>query len=157
MAQQGPRPLAHRTALRTHEAHLAANGGDALAQCNLGFMHKNGAGVAQNDEEAVKWFRLARIVMYYFEVISKCMRRNRIHIEKGKTTFCPGLSSTRYVGNLPGVQDYSWRTGCRLPMGPPDTCYLLLYLLLSMRHFARPAVQRWLYFEVLYLQIRTAG
>ena len=68
MAQQGPRPLAHRTALRTHEAHLAANGGDALAQCNLGFMHKNGAGVAQNDEEAVKWFRLARIVMYYFEV-----------------------------------------------------------------------------------------
>ena len=33
--------------------------GDAVAQSNLGFMYSNGEGVAENDAEAVKWFRKA--------------------------------------------------------------------------------------------------
>lgn len=33
--------------------------GDAVAQYNLGIMYQNGQGVQQNNEEAVKWYRLA--------------------------------------------------------------------------------------------------
>ena len=33
--------------------------GDADAQFNLGFMYDNGRGVAQNDAEAVRWYRKA--------------------------------------------------------------------------------------------------
>jgi len=37
----------------------AADQGLAMAQCNLGIMHKHGRGVAQSDEEAVQWYRKA--------------------------------------------------------------------------------------------------
>ena len=33
--------------------------GDAGAQYNIGFMYANGAGVPQDDVEAVRWYRLA--------------------------------------------------------------------------------------------------
>ena len=36
-----------------------AEQGDATAQCNLGIMYEFGKGVAQDDAEAVKWYRLA--------------------------------------------------------------------------------------------------
>jgi len=36
-----------------------AEAGDASAQWNLGLMYDNGTGVKENDEEAVRWFRLA--------------------------------------------------------------------------------------------------
>jgi len=36
-----------------------AEAGDATAQYNLGVMYSKGEGVAQNDQEAVKWYRLA--------------------------------------------------------------------------------------------------
>jgi TPR repeat protein len=36
-----------------------AEQGDARAQANLGRMYANGEGVAENDQEAVKWYRLA--------------------------------------------------------------------------------------------------
>ena len=36
-----------------------AEAGDATAQHNLGVMFANGMGVAKNDQEAVKWYRLA--------------------------------------------------------------------------------------------------
>ncbi len=37
----------------------AAHQGDTVAQYNLGVMYQNGYGVAQNDTEAVKWYRKA--------------------------------------------------------------------------------------------------
>ena len=36
-----------------------AETGDAEAQVSLGFIYGDGEGVAENDQEAVKWFRLA--------------------------------------------------------------------------------------------------
>jgi TPR repeat protein len=36
-----------------------AEAGDAAAQFNLGVIYANGAGVTQDDAEAVRWFRLA--------------------------------------------------------------------------------------------------
>ena len=36
-----------------------AEQGDALAQNNLGVAYANGEGVAEDDEEAVKWYRKA--------------------------------------------------------------------------------------------------
>jgi uncharacterized protein len=36
-----------------------AEGGDSVAQYNLGVMYKNGWGVSQDDKEAVRWYRLA--------------------------------------------------------------------------------------------------
>ena len=36
-----------------------AERGDAEAQASLGFMYANGQGVAQDDAEALRWFRLA--------------------------------------------------------------------------------------------------
>ena len=38
---------------------LAAEQGDADAQCQLGYMYVNGEGVLENEAEAVKWFRKA--------------------------------------------------------------------------------------------------
>jgi uncharacterized protein len=38
---------------------LAAEQGNASAQYNLGFMHRNGHGTPQNYAEAMKWYRLA--------------------------------------------------------------------------------------------------
>jgi len=39
----------------------AAKRGDAGAQRYLGFMYSNGRGVAQDDREAVRWYRLAAV------------------------------------------------------------------------------------------------
>ncbi len=39
------------------EMREAAEQGDAVAQFNLGVMYDNGEGVAENDVEAVKWYR----------------------------------------------------------------------------------------------------
>jgi TPR repeat protein len=36
---------------------MAAHGGDASAQANLGLLYRNGRGVRQDDTEAVNWFR----------------------------------------------------------------------------------------------------
>ncbi|WP_010606691.1 tetratricopeptide repeat protein, partial [Pseudoalteromonas maricaloris] len=36
-----------------------AQSGDADAQCNLGVMYEKGKGVAQSDEKAVEYYRLA--------------------------------------------------------------------------------------------------
>ena len=36
-----------------------AEGGDAIAQFNLGLMYDNGEGVPEDDTQAVKWYRLA--------------------------------------------------------------------------------------------------
>ena len=36
-----------------------AEAGDATSQHNLGVMYENGTGVVQNDQEAVRWYRLA--------------------------------------------------------------------------------------------------
>jgi len=41
------------------ETMLLAEQGSAEAQYNLGLMYANGDGVPQNDEEAVRWYRLA--------------------------------------------------------------------------------------------------
>jgi len=38
---------------------LAAAQGNADAQCNLGLMYATGRGVSQDDQEALKWYRLA--------------------------------------------------------------------------------------------------
>ncbi|AUJ70629.1 tetratricopeptide repeat protein [Pseudoalteromonas sp. NC201] len=38
---------------------LAAEQGNARAQCNLGVMYEKGKGVAQSDEKAVKYYQLA--------------------------------------------------------------------------------------------------
>lgn len=38
---------------------LAAEQGDAFAQCNLGEMHQNGEGIRRDDEQASKWCKLA--------------------------------------------------------------------------------------------------
>ena len=38
---------------------LAADQGNAIAQCNLGVMYDKGRGVPQDYAEAVKWYRLA--------------------------------------------------------------------------------------------------
>jgi TPR repeat protein len=40
-------------------AKALAETGDAEAQVSLGTMYRNGEGVVQNDQEAVKWYRLA--------------------------------------------------------------------------------------------------
>ncbi len=41
------------------QSDFEAEQGDADAQFLLGVMYANGRGVAQNDQEAVKWYRLA--------------------------------------------------------------------------------------------------
>ena len=41
------------------ELRRRADQGDAEAQFNLGFMYDNGEGVPQDDQEAVKWYRMA--------------------------------------------------------------------------------------------------
>ena len=41
------------------ELRVLAEQGDADAQFNLGVMYADGEGVAQDDAEAVRWFRLA--------------------------------------------------------------------------------------------------
>jgi TPR repeat protein len=41
------------------EYWLKAEQGDAYAQIYLGFMYANGYGVPQDDQAAVKWYRLA--------------------------------------------------------------------------------------------------
>ena len=46
-----------RTEIESPKAR--ALGGDAFAQFSLGFIYANGEGVAENDAEAVKWYRLA--------------------------------------------------------------------------------------------------
>ena len=38
---------------------LAADQGDADAQCILGWMYKNGRGVPRSHEEATRWYRMA--------------------------------------------------------------------------------------------------
>ena len=38
---------------------LAADQGDAVAQCNLGWMYENGKGVAKNEQEACRLYKLA--------------------------------------------------------------------------------------------------
>jgi TPR repeat protein len=40
-------------------AKARAEAGDVQSQYELGVMYRNGEGVAQNDQEAVKWYRLA--------------------------------------------------------------------------------------------------
>ena len=47
----------YATALR--EWMPLAEQGDAAAQYNLGWMYANGLGVPQDDQAAVKWYRLA--------------------------------------------------------------------------------------------------
>ncbi|MCH8172943.1 MAG: sel1 repeat family protein [Proteobacteria bacterium] len=47
----------YQTALK--EWLIDANLGDARAQHNLGVMYRVGRGVSENDEEAVRWYRLA--------------------------------------------------------------------------------------------------
>ena len=47
----------HQEAVKWYR--LAADQGDALAQCNLAHMYKRGEGVTKNPTEAVKWYRLA--------------------------------------------------------------------------------------------------
>jgi uncharacterized protein len=47
----------YATALRL--LHPLADQGDAQAQYNLGTLYDNGQGVAQNDAEAMKWYRKA--------------------------------------------------------------------------------------------------
>lgn len=37
----------------------AAEGGDRVAACNLGYLYETGVGVAQNWADAVKWYRQA--------------------------------------------------------------------------------------------------
>jgi len=37
----------------------AAEQGDAAAQCNVGYLYKEGMGVKKNKKEAVKWLRKA--------------------------------------------------------------------------------------------------
>jgi len=41
------------------EIRLAAQAGDATSQYRLGFMYATGEGVAQDDAEAVRWYRQA--------------------------------------------------------------------------------------------------
>ncbi len=41
------------------ETKAKAEEGDAIAQSNLGFMYRQGQGVAQDFKEAVKWFQKA--------------------------------------------------------------------------------------------------
>ena len=41
------------------QVRARADRGDAAAQFNLGFMYETGAGVPQDDREAVRWWRLA--------------------------------------------------------------------------------------------------
>ena len=41
------------------EVQKAAEQGDAMAQFNLGVMYTNGRGVAQDDKQAVAWYRKA--------------------------------------------------------------------------------------------------
>ncbi len=41
------------------EMRKAAEQGDAVAQCNLGFCYAEGLGVAKDEEEALQWFRMA--------------------------------------------------------------------------------------------------
>jgi TPR repeat protein len=50
-------PLASKTF--EEEVREAAEQGDVSAQCNLGVMYSNGQGVAQDDQQAVTWFRKA--------------------------------------------------------------------------------------------------
>ena len=38
---------------------LAAQQGDSVAQCNLGWCYQNGAGVVKDDKEAARLFTLA--------------------------------------------------------------------------------------------------
>ena len=45
----------YQSALR--EWRPLAEQGNAYAQGNLGFMYKNGRGIAQSDTAAVKWYR----------------------------------------------------------------------------------------------------
>ncbi|MDR0233403.1 MAG: sel1 repeat family protein, partial [Zoogloeaceae bacterium] len=47
------------TAEEFEALRLAAEGGDAKAQNNLGVAYTDGDGVEQNDAEAVKWYRKA--------------------------------------------------------------------------------------------------
>ena len=57
MSETGVRPWDSLAALgRTRRAAVQ---GSAVAQCNLGFMYFNGAGVRQDYAEALRWFRLA--------------------------------------------------------------------------------------------------
>ena len=44
-----------------------AEQGDATAQFNLGFMYAIGAGVPQNDAEAMRWYRMAAGQGYNYE------------------------------------------------------------------------------------------
>ena len=41
------------------QVRARADRGDAAAQINLGFMYETGAGVPQDEREAVRWYRLA--------------------------------------------------------------------------------------------------
>jgi TPR repeat protein len=54
---QAQAPVQPQTPLAIMEA--AANRGDAIAQTNLGIAHEFGYGVAQNPQEAVKWYQRA--------------------------------------------------------------------------------------------------
>ena len=54
VAQDVPRTTDQVTAIRQ-----LAEKGNAKAQTNLGLMYSIGWGVAENDAEAVKWYRLA--------------------------------------------------------------------------------------------------
>ena len=47
------------TAIDFAATKKAAEGGDAIAQFNLGAMYDNGQGVPQDVAEALKWYRLA--------------------------------------------------------------------------------------------------
>lgn len=51
------RPWTNYDVLR--RTRRAAARGNAVAQCNLGFMHFNGASVRQDHAEAARWFRMA--------------------------------------------------------------------------------------------------
>ncbi len=51
-------PAAAEVRERFHRLRLAADQGDAYAQCNLGMCYANGTGVAKDESEAVRYFRL---------------------------------------------------------------------------------------------------
>jgi myo-inositol-hexaphosphate 3-phosphohydrolase len=48
-----------RNAIELHDTRSRAEQGNAVAQFNLGVMYKYGLGVAQDDDQAVAWFRKA--------------------------------------------------------------------------------------------------
>ena len=58
-SDKGRRPIKAKSVSAGDDIEGKAKAGDAQAQNNLGMAYHKGRGVAQDDEEAVKWFHLA--------------------------------------------------------------------------------------------------